>query len=64
MASWNAYHLKTPFKQEDQKKFADENFTEKNGDMGDVPKIKLGTKKMLKGHINKVTTCHFAGDSR
>jgi guanine nucleotide-binding protein subunit beta, other len=50
--------------QEDQKKFADENFTEKNGDMGDVPKIKLSTKKMLKGHINKVTTCHFSGDSR
>ena len=25
---------------------------------------KASTKKLLKGHINKVTCCHFSGDSR
>ena len=36
-------------------------------DMGsgsDMPKSKIVTRKMLKGHINKVTCCHFSGDSR
>lgn len=37
---------------------------EKCGDMGGAPKCSLSTKKMLKGHINKVNSVHFAGDSR
>lgn len=32
--------------------------------MGDVPKLRLSSKKILKGHINKVNSVHFAGDSR
>lgn len=32
--------------------------------MGDVPKIRFSSKKILKGHINKVNSVHFAGDSR
>lgn len=48
----------------EQEKQADCKLAEKCGDMGDVPKCKLSTKKMLKGHINKVNSVHFAGDSR
>ena len=29
-----------------------------------LPKAKATVKKILKGHINKVTCCHFSGDSR
>lgn len=32
--------------------------------MSDIPKIRLAPKKVLKGHINKVNSVHFAGDSR
>lgn len=32
--------------------------------MADPPKCKLVTKKMLKGHINKVNSVHYSGDSR
>jgi guanine nucleotide-binding protein subunit beta len=32
--------------------------------LGDVPKLRLQTKRMLKGHIHKVNAIHFAGDSR
>jgi guanine nucleotide-binding protein subunit beta len=32
--------------------------------VADAPKIKMVTKKMLKGHINKVNSVHFSGDSR
>lgn len=30
----------------------------------DLPRIKASTRRMLKGHINKVTSCHYSGDSR
>ncbi|KAF4533529.1 hypothetical protein B566_EDAN001014 [Ephemera danica] len=50
--------------QDEQKKVTDANYAEKCSDMGDAPKVRLSTKKMLKGHINKVTTVHFSGDSR
>lgn len=33
-------------------------------DMADAPKVRLSTKKMLKGHINKVNSVHYSGDSR
>jgi guanine nucleotide-binding protein subunit beta len=34
------------------------------GDMASAPKVRLTTKKLLKGHINKVNSIHFSGDSR
>jgi guanine nucleotide-binding protein subunit beta len=34
------------------------------GDMASAPKVRLTTKKLLKGHINKVNSVHFSGDSR
>lgn len=53
----------TPF-QAEQEKLADAKLVEKCGDLGDVPKIRLTTKKTLKGHINKVNSVHYSGDSR
>lgn len=38
--------------------------TEKTADMADIPKIRWACKKSLKGHINKVNSVHFSGDSR
>ena len=32
--------------------------------VGDVPKLRLRTKKTLNGHIHKVNAIHFADDSR
>lgn len=49
---------------EESTKQADCKLAEKCGDMGAVPKCHLSTKKVLKGHINKVNSVHFAGDSR
>lgn len=49
---------------EDQSKQSDVKLAEICGDMGDVPRIRLTTKKLLKGHINKVNSVHYAGDSR
>lgn len=49
---------------EDQEKQNDCKLAEKCGDMGAAPKCSLSTKKSLKGHINKVNSVHFAGDSR
>lgn len=50
--------------QEEQKKVADCKLTDKCGDLGDVPKVRLSTKRSLKGHINKVNSVHYAEDSR
>uniref|UniRef100_A0A336L3M1 CSON003820 protein n=1 Tax=Culicoides sonorensis TaxID=179676 RepID=A0A336L3M1_CULSO len=49
---------------DDQSKVNDCTLQEKCGDMGDVPRIRLSTKKFLKGHINKVNSVHYSGDSR
>lgn len=43
---------------------ADKTLEDICGDMADAPKIRLSTKKMLKGHINKVNSVHYSGDSR
>lgn len=43
---------------------ADCTLVEKCGDLGDIPKVRFVPKKVLKGHINKVNSVHFAGDSR
>lgn len=51
-------------KQEDQKKQQDCTLQEKCADMADIPKIRFAPKKVLKGHINKVNSVHFAADSR
>ncbi|CAH2226965.1 jg3010, partial [Pararge aegeria aegeria] len=48
----------------EQEKVADAKLDEKCGDMGDVQKIRFVTKKTLKGHINKVNSVHYSGDSR
>lgn len=50
--------------QAEQEKVADCTFNEKCGDIPALPKIKLSTKRMLKGHINKVNAVHFSDDSR
>lgn len=46
---------------EEQKKVSD---TQDFGPASSIPKGKAVTRKVLKGHINKVTCCHFSGDSR
>lgn len=48
----------------EQEKQADCKLAETCADMADVPKLKMSTKKSLKGHINKVNSVHFASDSR
>ncbi|XP_075213962.1 guanine nucleotide-binding protein subunit beta-2 [Lycorma delicatula] len=50
--------------QEEQKKAADKKLEEISADMADAPKVRLSTKKLLKGHINKVNSVHYSGDSR
>ncbi|CAG5104092.1 Similar to Gbeta76C: Guanine nucleotide-binding protein subunit beta-2 (Drosophila melanogaster) [Cotesia congregata] len=50
--------------QEDQKKQQDTTLEEACSSVADAPKIKLSTKKLLKGHINKVNSVHYSGDSR
>jgi len=47
-----------------QKEFADVTLESATGDAGDLPKIRAIVRKALKGHINKVTSCHYSGDSR
>lgn len=49
---------------EEQKKAADCTLAEKCEDLADSPKLKMTTKKSLKGHINKVNSVHYAEDSR
>lgn len=34
------------------------------GDMAEAPRIRPSCKKMCKGHLNKVNSVHFSGDSR
>ena len=49
---------------EDQKKQQDTTLEEACSGAADAPKVKLSTKKLLKGHINKVNSVHYSGDSR
>jgi hypothetical protein len=49
---------------EEQEKQKDVKLDETCADMADPPKCRLASKKVLKGHINKVNSIHFAGDSR
>jgi len=43
---------------------ADKTITDVCSGLGDIPRLRLQTKRMLKGHIHKVNAIHFAGDSR
>lgn len=59
------YYYKTNHHfQEDQAKMVDKKMEDICADMGDAPKVRLSTKKLLKGHINKVNSVHYSGDSR
>nr|CAD7255837.1 unnamed protein product [Timema shepardi] len=51
-------------KRDQQKKFADTTLEDACNELGAAPKVRLSTKKMLKGHINKVNSVHFSGDNR
>ncbi|GFQ73924.1 guanine nucleotide-binding protein subunit beta-2 [Trichonephila clavata] len=43
---------------------ADKTLEDVCGNMSDIPKIPLRTKKILKGHLSKVTAVHYCGDNR
>ncbi|XP_033224287.1 guanine nucleotide-binding protein subunit beta-2 [Belonocnema kinseyi] len=49
---------------EDQNKQKDTTLEEACSSVADATKVKMSTKKMLKGHINKVNSVHYSGDSR
>ncbi|XP_042886421.1 guanine nucleotide-binding protein G(I)/G(S)/G(T) subunit beta-1-like [Penaeus japonicus] len=49
---------------EDQKSKADTGLSSACGDVGEAPKMRAVCKRMCKGHINKVNSVHFSGDSR
>lgn len=50
--------------QADQKTAADCTLGDKCSDLADAAKVRLTTKRSLKGHINKVNSVHYADDSR
>ena len=43
---------------------ADTTLEKETETVGDVSKLKISTKKLLKGHINKVNSVHYSGDNR
>lgn len=47
-----------------QEKQADAKLQDVCSSVADPPKVKLSTKKLMKGHINKVNSVHYSGDSR
>ena len=47
-----------------QKGVADTNLEAATSSVEEMPRIRACTRRMLKGHINKVTSCHYSGDSR
>ena len=49
---------------EKAKSVADLTLESVTGDVEEVPRIRASTRKQLKGHINKVTSCDYSGDSR
>lgn len=50
--------------QEAQEKQADTKLETACSSVADAPRVRLVTKKMMKGHINKVNSIHYSGDSR
>ncbi|XP_018332807.1 guanine nucleotide-binding protein subunit beta-2 [Agrilus planipennis] len=49
---------------EAQQGAADVKLEETCSGVADAPKVKLTTKKLMKGHLNKVNSVHYSGDSR
>ncbi|KAG8180908.1 hypothetical protein JTE90_020137 [Oedothorax gibbosus] len=47
-----------------QAEAADKTIADICGDMSDCPKVPFRTKKILKGHLSKVTAIHYCGDNR
>lgn len=47
-----------------QKTVQDKKLEEICGDMPPVVSVKLGLRRALKGHLQKVNAVHYAGDSR
>jgi len=47
-----------------QKSVADTTLEEATAHVEELPRIRLITRRSLKGHINKVTCCHYSGDNR
>ncbi len=50
--------------QADQKAKADVTLVQATESISPLPKCRLGSNKILKGHLNKVNSVHFCGDSR
>ncbi|XP_050309270.1 guanine nucleotide-binding protein subunit beta-2 [Anthonomus grandis grandis] len=50
--------------QEAQKQCADTTLESCCSAVSNAPSVKLSTKKLLKGHLNKVNSVHYSGDSR
>ncbi|KAK4880126.1 hypothetical protein RN001_008272 [Aquatica leii] len=49
---------------EEQKKVADATLESVCSGVADAPKVRLTTKRLMKGHINKVNSVHYSGDSK
>lgn len=49
---------------EEQEKVLDTTLDKATVDVAELPKVRLSTKKLLKGHINKVNSVHYSGDNR
>ncbi|CAL1681537.1 unnamed protein product [Lasius platythorax] len=49
---------------EEQKKQQDTTLEQACNGVADASKVRLSTKKLLKGHINKVNSVHYSGDNR
>lgn len=49
---------------DEQKKQADTTLAACCSNVPDAPKVKLVTRKLMKGHLNKVNSVHYSGDSR
>nr|CAI5837068.1 unnamed protein product [Callosobruchus analis] len=50
--------------QEAQKKQEDTTLEKACESVGPAPKVKLITRKLMKGHLNKVNSVHYSGDNR
>lgn len=50
--------------QEDQQKCADTTLETCCNEVASVHSIKLVTRKLMKGHLNKVNSVHYSGDGR
>ncbi|XP_044266157.1 guanine nucleotide-binding protein subunit beta-2 isoform X1 [Tribolium madens] len=49
---------------EEQKKQADTTLEDACSGVANAPRVKLITRKLMKGHLNKVNSVHYSGDNR